>query len=155
MPIINFGRKEKTVMADLDKWSINETLLQSYRSIFISSQSFMLAVGAIISGKSIYVFMSIFFAGLVMIWFIWFPCVRARHRTVDYHKFGGTLDDSKLSELCSEKEYVHNAELRKKANILFGIETNWRPTRRKVDFLMPVIFSFIWFVLLVYEISQL
>lgn len=39
-------------MQDPQLWSINESLLQSYRSIFISSQSFLLAVGGIVVDKS-------------------------------------------------------------------------------------------------------
>ena len=138
-------------MADLEKWSINESLLQSYRSIFISSQSFLLAVGAIASGKSTMVLVATATISLLMIWAIWFPVVRARHRIVDYHKYGALLSDAKRSELCSEKEYVHNKELRKKANEAFGIGGNWRPTRLKVDLLTPLSFSLIWVVLILYE----
>ena len=39
-------------MDSLDRWAINETLLQSYRATFISSQSFLLAVGATFAGKN-------------------------------------------------------------------------------------------------------
>ncbi len=141
-------------MADLDRWSINESLLQSYRSIFMTSQSFLLAVGAIVSGKSLVVFLAMFAVGLLAIWVVWFPVVRARHRIVDYYKFRDSLSQSVQSEVCSEKEYVHDANLRRKANELFGIKTNWRPTRRKMDLLMPLLFSFVWGVLLAYELAH-
>ncbi len=139
-------------MADLDRWSVNEALLQSYRSIFMTSQSFLLAVGAIVSGKDLVVFLALFVVGLVTIWGVWFPVVRARHRIVDYYKYGATLDASQRAALCSERQYVHDASLRKQANALFGIDTNWRPTRIKMDLLMPVLFSFVWSVLLVHEL---
>ncbi|MDP1559473.1 MAG: hypothetical protein Q8K59_04955 [Nitrosomonas sp.] len=138
-------------MADMEKWSINETLLQSYRSIFISSQSFLLAVGAIVSGKNHIVLYAIAAISLLMIWAIWFPVVRARHRIVDYYKFGARLPEAERTKLCSEKQYVHDHELRKTTNNLFGIETNWRPTRKKLDFMMPVLVSSVWAVLIVYE----
>lgn len=138
-------------MADTEKWSINETLLQSYRSIFISSQSFLLAVGAIVSGKSPMVLYVVAAISLLMIWAIWFPVVRARHRIVDYYKYGAVLSESKRSELCSEKQYVHDYELRKKANELLGIRSNWRSTRKKLDLLTPALISSVWLVLVVYE----
>ena len=119
-------------MADTERWSINESLLQSYRSLFISSQSFLLAVGAIVAGKSTAVVLAVAVLSLLMIWAIWFPVVRARHRIVDYYKYGTSLPEPKRAELCSEKQYVHNPELRKKANEAFGIETNWRSTRVKL-----------------------
>ena len=141
-------------MTDAEKWSIHETLLQSYRSIFISSQSFLLAVGAIVSGKSPMVLYAISAISILMIWAIWFPAVRARHRIVDYYKYRAELIKSKrlaLSRLCSEKEYVHDYELRKKANELLGIRSNWRPTRMKLDLLTPVLICSGWLVLVVYE----
>lgn len=139
-------------MADLEKWSINESLLQSYRSIFISSQSFLLAVGAIVSGKSTIVLLATAFISLLMIWAIWFPVVRARHRIVDYYKYGATLPEPGRFALCSEKEYVHNKEMRTKANKAFGIRGNWRPTRWKIDLLTPVLFSIVWIVLITHEL---
>lgn len=141
-------------MADTEKWSINETLLQSYRSIFISSQSVLLAVGAIVSSKSPMVLYLIAAISLLMIWVIWFPVVRARHRIVDYNKFRNELSESERSELCSEKQYVHDYTLRKKANERLGIMTNWRSTRKKLDILMPALISLVWLVLVVNEVSH-
>lgn len=138
-------------MADMERWNINETLLQSYRSIFISSQSFLLAVGAIVSGKSPLVLYAVAAISLLMIWGIWFPVVRSRHRIVDYYKHGMALPETKRSELCTEKQYVHDDELRKKANALFGVESNWRPTRKKLDLMMPVLVSSVWIVLVICE----
>ena len=139
-------------MADTEgRWSINESLLQSYRSIFISSQSFLLAVGAIVSGKNEAVLFVTAAASLVMIWLIWFPVVRARHKIVDYYKYSVTLSEPDRSQLCTEHQYVHNRELRKRANALFQIDTNWRPTRVKIDLMIPVAFSLIWIVLVAYE----
>lgn len=138
-------------MADIEKWSINETLLQSYRSIFISSQSLLLAVGAIVSGRSHGVLYAIAAISLLMIWAIWFPVVRARHRIVDYYKYGDLLPETRRSGLCSEKQYVHDGRLRRKANELLGITTNWRTTRKKLDLLMPALISAVWLVLVIYE----
>ena len=141
-------------MADLERWSINESLLQSYRQIFISSQSFLLAVGAIASGKSTVVLVVTAAVSLLMIWAIWFPVVRARHLIVDYHKHGASLPEPTRSDLCSERDYVHNRELRRMANVTLGIETNWRPTRLKVDLMTPVLFSCVWVVLILNEVCS-
>ena len=138
-------------MSDMEKWSINETLLQSYRSIFVPSQSFLLAVGAIVSGRNSLVLYTTAAISLVMIWIIWFPVVRSRHRIVDYYKYGVMLSETARSELCTEKEYVHDDKLRKKANMLFGIDSNWRSTRKKLDLLTPLLVTSLWVVLIVNE----
>lgn len=131
-------------MADMDRWSINESLLQSYRSIFISSQSFLLAVGAIVSGKSDVVLYATAAISLVMIWAIWFPVVRSRHLIVDYYKFG-------MMDFCNEDDYVNKRATRDDANKHFKIETNWRKTRKKLDLYTPILVSLVWVVLVIYE----
>ena len=134
-----------------ERYTVNETLLQSYRTIFISSQSFLLAVGAIVAGKNPGVLFITAVLSLVMIWFIWFPVVRARHRIVDYYKIYKMLSATDIERL-SENEYVHDHILRAKANKLFGI-TNWRETRIKIDIMIPVLFSLIWIVLFLSELG--
>ncbi|HVF38633.1 MAG TPA: hypothetical protein VM939_01955 [Gemmatimonadaceae bacterium] len=137
---------------DRDEWSIHESLLQSYRSIYISSQSFLLAVGAIVSGRDMKLEIGLALIGLMMIWLIWFPTVRARHRIVDYYKFLPSLTDAQRASACSEGDYVHDADKRRRTNEMFQINTNWRITRRKLDFFMPFMFSAVWFLLLMSSI---
>lgn len=139
-------------MTDQERWKANEALLQSYRSIFISSESFLLAVGAIVVEKSLAVLLAVAVVSLFMIWAIWFPVVRARHLIVDYYKYRslkGPPDD-----LCTEDEYVHKRTLRRAANRLLGIRTNWRPTRWKIDLLLPILFSVVWITLIIYGWSR-
>lgn len=136
---------------NIDKWAINESLLQAYRSTFVSSQSFLLAVGAIFSGKShvlVYITVAV---GLAVTWLIWFPVVRARHRIVDYYKFGHELTSAERSQICSEHDYVHDRAKRDQTNISFNIKTNWRKTRLKLDFGMPALFSIVWIALMINE----
>jgi hypothetical protein len=133
-------------------WSINETLLQSYRSIFISSQSFLLAVGAIVLEKNNIVLFLLAGLSLFMVWFIWFPVVLSRHKIVDYYKYGSGLSQIDRTQLCSEHEYVHDRKRRDKANKLFGIRTNWRKTRWKIDLLIPIFISVIWIILIILEV---
>lgn len=120
-------------MDAMNRWAINETLLQSYRSTFISSQSFLLAVGAIVTGKSGVLVYLTAMVGMLVIWFVWFPVVRARHKIVDYYKYSAALDAKSLSRICSEHEYVHDVDRRREANALLGVSTHWRETRVKVD----------------------
>ena len=139
-------------MDTLDKWAVNESLLQAYRGTFISSQSFLLAVGAIVSGKSPSLLYFTGAVGLLVIWYIWFPVVRARHRIVDYYKYSAALNATDLLTLCSEDDYVKLSDRRAEANALFKLETNWRITRRKMDIGMPVLFSVVWLALVVHEV---
>ena len=72
-----------------------------------------------------------------------------RRRTVEHQRIVPPIVPSTL---CSEKDYVLNEKLRKEANAALGIRTNWRPTRWKIDFLTPVLFSAVWVALVAYEL---
>lgn len=137
-------------MVNLDKWAVNESLLQAYRSTFISSQSFLLAVGAILSGKSGVLLCLLGAVALLVVWFIWYPVVRARHLVVDYYKGLANLPAG-VTVQCTESEYVHDTVLRAAANKAFGFSTNWRTTRKKLDLGMPLLFTLVWIALLVHE----
>jgi hypothetical protein len=122
-------------------WSTNEMLLQSYRSIFVSTQSILLAVGALTLDRRV-LFAATALVGLVMIWLIWFPVVRARHLVVDFYKHD---IDSRVPD-CTEHEYIDNASKRAAANAAVGLAKNWRETRIKMDALLPAMFSVVWLV---------
>jgi hypothetical protein len=135
------------------KWQVNEQLLQSYRSMFLSSQSFMLAVGAIAMGKSNLLLALLTVIGLFMIWAIWFPIVRSRHLIVDYHKY--QLNNNKPdAKICTEMEYVHDKAKRMETNAILGIKQEFRPTRFKIDFCLPLLYSLIWILLLAFQLSR-
>ncbi|MDD5111434.1 MAG: hypothetical protein PHG85_02715 [Candidatus Altiarchaeota archaeon] len=135
------------------KWQVNEQLLQSYRNMFLSSQSFMLAVGAIAMGKSNLLMALLTIIGLLMIWAVWFPIVRSRHLIVDYHKYqlNSTSPDAKI---CTETEYVHDMAKRKETNAILGIKHEFRPTRFKIDLCLPLLYSLIWILLLAFQLSR-
>jgi len=134
-----------------EKYSIYESLLQSYRTIFISSQSFLIAIGAILldSDNPFWLLFTVFVLALVIIWVLWFPVVRARARLVDYYKFG--FDSNKLGK--DEDDYVHDKEFRNKVNKEVN-KINWRPTRRKIDIYLPILFTIIWFALIVARLQM-
>ncbi len=135
----------------LTKWGVNESLLQSYRSIFISSQTFLIAVGAILleDDKPEWLLQFIAFLGLLIIWGFWFMVVFYRARIVDYYKFQLNNELKSHFEKCSEDDYARNIDGKRKAiNKKIG-KTNLRTTRKKMDYLLPIIFSLIWVALLI------
>ena len=137
-----------------NRWNTNETLLQSYRTIFISSQSFLIAVGAVLLAEQtcIWLFSLITALALFMIWGLWFQIVRTRHKVVDYYKFQlGGEEAKKEFDGCSESDYITKKKQRKKINAALK-KKNWRLTRIKVDFILPCLFSLIWLALLVAKI---
>lgn len=138
-------------MSHIDRWTVNESLLQSYRSIFISSQSFLLTAGAVFTGKSPAILYAVAFTSLAIIWIVWFPVVRARLYIVDYYKYAATLSSENASHLCSEQDYVRNADHRANANRLFSLKSNWRTTRIKMDIVLPVLFTALWLMIVVHE----
>ncbi len=140
------------------KWSVNETLLQSYRSIFISSQSFLLAVGAFSFEK--YRLLNIILAlmSLFMIWEIWVKVVKARRRIVDYYKFALELTEEQrieLGQITDEYGYAWDGAPRLAANLYFEEIlkpkkpiSDLRETRKKIDLWLPIGFSLIWAIFL-------
>jgi hypothetical protein len=140
-----------------EKHAINESLLQSYRSIFISSQSFFLALAAILFEKSILLTSSIGILCLIQIWWIWFRVVYYRSLIVDFYKFeigekfNEVGDISTDNKFIKEKEYVKKFDIRKKINNHLG-EKNLRITRIKIDIILPIIFSLIWLLFLIADL---
>ena len=135
------------------KWSVNESLLQSYRSIFISSQSFLIAVGAIFFDKSTSLLFILAGISILMIWYIWFPTVVVRHRIADYYKHIIDLPENKIVKLCTDSIYATNKIEREKANKIFNLQKGeWRLTRIKIDLILPVLFTIIWVCIVVVAI---
>lgn len=154
-------------MRNLDTaWATNESLLQSYRQIFIGSQAFMLAVGAILLDKDIsWLLWAIATLSIVVIWFIWFRVVRSRALIVDYYKFQLiTPGICSHPDFITEHEYVDQKSRFKRYAMNNAIDSikrtppsekvlkptkNWRPTRWKVDLGLPIIFTMMWVFLLI------
>jgi hypothetical protein len=137
----------------LTRWSVNENLLQWYRSIFIASQSFLLVVGTLFLEKSRLICLVISGISIFIILIIWVPVVRSRHKIVDYYKGALEIDEKSRKQLCTWKEYVECRGKRGEANKIFQIKTNWRKTRWKMDLLMPILFTLIWGLLICYALN--
>jgi hypothetical protein len=138
-------------MTDFESYSMNETLLQYYRTIFISSESFLLTVGAIVVDKSLIVFLLIAGISIYMIWDIWYEVVGFRHLIVDYYKYH---IGSKY--LCTEDQYVDYDEQYRDAlnNANQPSFTTWRETRIKMDRLIPTLFTIVWGILILYALYE-
>ncbi|MGO3126867.1 MAG: hypothetical protein ACTIJY_02225 [Luteimonas sp.] len=63
-------------------------------------------------------------------------------------KFRAALAPEECQQICSEDAYVNDRSKRDAANAVFGIRTNWRNTRLKLDLMTPVMFTAVWAVLL-------
>lgn len=131
-------------------WSVNQSLLQSYRSIFISSQTFLIAVGAILleTDKPEWLLWFLAVSGWTIIWWFWFRVVVIRARVADYYKFQIDDNNKAIFDNCLEEEYVKNKEKRDSINNKIN-KSNWGTTRKKMDLGLPVIFSTIWLALLI------
>lgn len=142
-----------------EKWSTYEANLQSYRNIFLSSQSIMLAVGAIIVGESYVVTLLLAIISIFQICYVWIPVIYYRSLLVDFHKYnleeqfncnGDILSSDKDIHL-TERIYCKQPKIRKKVNKKIS-ETigvpfkNIRDTRRKIDITIPISISLIWLI---------
>jgi hypothetical protein len=127
-------------------WSVYEANVQSYRSSSLSSQSIMLAVGAMLIDKPLPIFIGIAIIALIQIWPIWFLLINARIKIADFYKFdmeGKTYDGNRISL----KKYITDKNLRK----YFGIKT-YRVTRFKLDILLPILITIVWLILIAYRV---
>lgn len=143
------------------KWSTYEANVQAYRSNMIASQSFLLAVGALLLEKS-FVLLSVCVAvAMIQLWYIWFRVIWARTKIVDYYKFdlrnrydarGNPAENEE--DFLDEDTFIHNAKVRNHVYENLGmykkkLKQKFRTTRFKLDVLIPVSFSVIWLGMLV------
>lgn len=150
------------------EWALYDSITQSYRSNMLATQAILMAVTAIFYEKSCLLVVMICCFGLFNQWFIWYPVIRARVLISDYHKFNAKFNFSKNVDIkgnerkspnqeeLTEQEYVSKRNVRRNANAVIvkrtgnkKFKTNWRPTRRKLDILLPLSFSIIWVVILI------
>ncbi|MAT45596.1 MAG: hypothetical protein CL609_24970 [Anaerolineaceae bacterium] len=128
-------------------WKMNESLLQSYRSTFMISQSIFLVVGVLLLPPYVPLWLMIGVAviNLVIIWYIWFRTVRSRALVVDYYKIQLMYDFSNHHDFCETVSiYELNIKKRKLMNKAAGLTRNWRKTRLKLDLGLPIIYSLLW-----------
>ena len=67
-------------------WSVYDSMIQSYRSSMIASQSLLLAVEAVTLEKSSLIGFIVCIIGLIQLWYIWFFVVKNRAIISDFYK---------------------------------------------------------------------
>ena len=151
-----------------EKWSVYEANVQAYRSNFLSSQSLLLAVGAITLDKNIILTVFLSVIAIIQIWYIWFRPINVRTQIVDYYKYdmknlfdknGELLQlDADYSEGLEEYTYISDSDIRKKVQI--NMSSIWdrkgsfrtlRLTRIKFDIVIPVFMTLVWFAFIIYS----
>jgi len=143
------------------EWAVYESMTDSYRGIFLSSQSILLAVGAVTLQTTTLLTAFIAIAAILQIWYIWFRILYVRSQISDYHKYamnkrfdkagnprGGDADPA---DYLSEHVYVRNRAVRARVhtNMTAAWErkekfTTLRLTRIKLDIIIPVFMTAIW-----------
>lgn len=151
------------------QWQVNEGLLQQYRSLGMTVQSFLLTVGTIVATLSAVdpvshlAFALIFALSKLHLWVIWYPIVRARALISDYHKhrYIADLSEERLRDLdafCPQQRFIDDAARRSAVwRDYFGVAsgTPRQPTRRKLDVWVPMIYGTVWFCLLAIKLAPL
>lgn len=132
-------------------WATYEANVQAYRGSFNSTQSILLAFGALVYSQSnTNIFTLICAISLIQIWWIWFRVIRSRIFIVDYHKI--FIDQKYITpspeDKIGEKEYVKNSAARKKFNEDAKMDTNWRQSRKKMDIYLPIMYTVLWLIML-------
>ena len=152
-----------------ESWATYEANLQAYRSIFLSSQSIMLAVGAIIIDKSKVAILLIAAIAIFQIFYVWLPVIYYRFLLVDFHKYrlgyrfdsNGNFVEKESEQPLTELIYCKNKKIRQKVNACLSKEisrerpfSNWRETRRKIDIVIPASMISVWciYILVAFEI---
>lgn len=149
-----------------ERWSTYEANVQSYRSNMIASQSFLLAVGAVLLGKNSFLLGICVTIALFQLWYIWYRVIRTRTIIVDYYKFnlcnrfsecGSKLESNDCH--LTEETYLKNTSVRRKVNMRLAddekkpkLKHNLRLTRVKLDLILPITFTIIWISLFVVDV---
>jgi len=136
-----------------DLWSIQESLLQSYRRIFITAESVLFGLATFVvawTHASIWIEAPIILLGLGLIP-IWMPVCNARARAVTFihwliqrYENGEQIEQpySRFRELQEDptvqREVEADADFRRLRN---------SKTRRRIDREVPILFGIMWLVL--------
>lgn len=167
---MNYQEKE------FSQWAIYEGNTQAYRSNMVATQSLLMAVAAIFFDKNTILTLSVCIIGLIIQWAIWFRVISSRMIISDFHKFNALYEfskkvndegmmidpsDSNQKEL-TEQIYVKEKDVQKRANAALvqisgnpSLKTNWRLTRKKLDLVLPIVFSIIWIAMIGFKLANI
>lgn len=147
----------------MEKWSTFESEIQSHRANMISSQSFLLAVGGVFYEKNNIIVIACATLAFIQLWYIWFRVITIRKRITDYHLYDlgeqfnnkGNKEENSANPL-TENVYAKNKVIRKKVNkCVPGLYKKTKLTRFKLDVLLPLSFSLLWVLILVFALYNL
>ena len=145
------------------KWAVYEANVQAYRRMSLTTQSILLAVGAIMYDKPPAIIGALSGLALLLTWWIFFRVIYSRTLIVDYFKrqIGlkyGLDSQQRVRKLTgnmapiTERQYVAMfSSIRKKVNAYISEHemedghrfTNLRWTRIKMDIIVPGVLSLI------------
>jgi hypothetical protein len=154
-----------------EQWAVYESNVQSYRSNSLSSQSILLAVEAIVSGKNSILTVIIAAIGLFQLWCIWYGIISIRTRIVDYFKYsmkfginelfdknGNLSSPISCPDRLDENTYATNATVRKNIKKYISKKLgerkkfkNLKMTRIKLDIILPISITIIWILLVLHD----
>lgn len=139
------------------RWQVYEANVQAYRSQALTTQSILLAVGAILLRSFGLSFFAVLVIAMLSTWWVFFPVIFARSAIVDYHKVhmsrkvaaDGQRATSATQDFLAEKEYARlfNVKLRKVVYASMAVELGGkthRLTRLKLDVFLPLMLSSVW-----------
>lgn len=147
-----------------NSWAINDANLQSYRNMYLSSQSIMLAVGAILIEKGLILIILLSIIALFQIYCIWVPIMHYRGLIVDFYKFklgehfdwNGDFVEEIAEHPLTDSIYCNNKKIRVKVNYLYSVNiykekpfSNYRKTRLKLDLFMPISMTLMWILYII------
>mgnify|MGYP000913083138 CR=1 FL=1 len=142
----------------LNHWQIQESLLQSYRGLFLTSQSIIFSIASIIAtnpNPDKIVFLILLSLGLLLLWF-WFRIGNARGLDVSYFQMlllktenGETIDKI----LTRFKEWQCKGR-QEKIKILKESKLDKSKTRTTLEIIVPTIFLVLWIFLIATTFRQ-
>jgi hypothetical protein len=134
-------------------WQIQERLLQSYRLLFLLSQSLLFVAAAF--AQAVTVFLLMLFPAIILLWF-WGQIAQARAMDVSYFQMlvirneGGELADRILTRF---KQWQKQSA-REKEQILKEFGLHKSQTRLKMEKYLPLLFASLWGILSVTKTAE-
>ena len=157
-------------------WSVQDTLLQYYRAMFITAESFLVAVAASVAASAGPLAWTLIVAGLALL-AVWSKATRARARDVQFtqqlirwHEAGKSLRAPFTTFKTYQEEWPKNHSFAVAFDSgevePFIAEGVWPPrarpifkfwiwgTRVQMEIVLPVIYLLSWFVISLYVASR-
>ena len=141
-------------------WDIQESLLQSYRNIFLTSQSIIFSIAVVIVSTSTpYLAFLLLFIGIFMIFYLWIPICRSRGYDVWFFHWqilqleNGKAIDQKIFTEFKKWQALDIKEKRKKLEQdKLGKLLLRSKVRTKMELYLPWSFVILWITLALFII---